>query len=77
MVSGKCHRGSDRDPNRNQPEITRLPSRQAEVEPVIKVDAINFLIVWAFVLIGRFIANTLAALTHDSPIGQALSLVAA
>lgn len=44
---------------------------------MIKVDVINFAIVWAFIIIGRFIANTLAALTHDSPIGQALSLVAA
>jgi hypothetical protein len=44
---------------------------------VIKIDVLNFLIVWAFVIIGRFIANTAAALTHDSPIGQALSLIAA
>ena len=45
--------------------------------PVIKVDLLNFLIVWAFILIGRFAANVVAALTHDSPVGQALSLIAA
>lgn len=44
---------------------------------MIKVDVINFLIVWAFIVIGRFIANTVAALTHNSPVGQALSLIAA
>ena len=44
---------------------------------MIRVDLLNFLIVWAFILIGRFAANVLAALTHDSPIGQALSLIAA
>lgn len=44
---------------------------------MIKIDLINFLIVWAFILIGRFITNTVAALTHNSPIGQALSLIAA
>jgi len=45
--------------------------------PVIKVDLLNFLIVMAFVLIGRFVANVVAALTHDSPVGQALSLIGA
>jgi len=44
---------------------------------MIRVDVLNFLIVWAFIIIGRFIANTLAALTHNSVVGQALSLVAA
>jgi hypothetical protein len=44
---------------------------------MIRPDVLNFLIVWAFVLIGRFIANTLAALTANTPIGQALSLIAA
>jgi hypothetical protein len=43
---------------------------------VIRVDLLNFLIVWAFILIGRFAANVVAALTHSSPIGQALSLIA-
>lgn len=43
---------------------------------MIKVDVLNFLIVWAFMVIARYIGNTLAALTHDTPIGQALSLVA-
>lgn len=44
---------------------------------MIKVDLLNFLIIWAMILIGRFAANVLAALTHDSPVGQALSLIAA
>ena len=44
---------------------------------MIKVDVINFAIVWAFILIGRLAANVLAGLLHDSPIGQALSLIAA
>lgn len=44
---------------------------------MIRVDILNFAIVWAFIIIGRFIANTIAALTHNTPIGQALSLVAA
>ena len=44
---------------------------------MIKVDVINFAIVWAFILIGRFIENTVAALCSQSAIGQALSLIAA
>jgi hypothetical protein len=44
---------------------------------VIKVDLINFGIVWAFVIIGRFIFNAVAALTSQSAFGQALSLIAA
>lgn len=44
---------------------------------MIRPNVINFLIVWAFIIIGRFAANVLAALTHDTPVGQALSLVAA
>lgn len=44
---------------------------------MIKIDVLNFMIVWAFILIGRFIANTAAALTSNTPIGQALSLIAA
>ena len=44
---------------------------------MIRIDVLNFLIVWAFIIIGRFLANVVAALTHESPIGQALSLVAA
>lgn len=43
---------------------------------MIKIDVINFLIVWAFMVIARFIGNTLAALTASSPVGQALSLIA-
>ena len=45
--------------------------------PVIRVDLLNFLVVWAFILIGRFAANVAAALSHNSPVGQALSLIAA
>lgn len=44
---------------------------------MIKVDLINFLIVMAFVTIGRFVANMLAAITADTPVGKALSLIAA
>lgn len=44
---------------------------------MIKVDVLNFAIVWAFILIGRFIANLLAGLTSSTPIGKALSLIAA
>ena len=44
---------------------------------MIRPDAINFLIVWAFIIIGRFLFNVVAALTHDTPVGQALSLIAA
>ena len=42
---------------------------------MIKIDVINFLIVWAFMVIARFASQTFAALTASSPIGQALSLV--
>jgi hypothetical protein len=45
--------------------------------PVIRPDVVNFLIVWAFMIIARFIGNFLAALFHDSAIGQGLSLVCA
>lgn len=44
---------------------------------MIKVDVLNFLIVWAFILIGRFIANLGAGLLSSSPVGKALSLIAA
>lgn len=44
---------------------------------MIRIDVINFAIVWSFILIGRLAANVLAALLHDSPIGQAISLIAA
>jgi hypothetical protein len=44
---------------------------------MIKVDVLNFAIVWSFIIIGRFIANIVAGLTHNSAVGQALSLVAA
>jgi len=44
---------------------------------MIRVDVVNFGIVWAFILIGRFIVNVIAAVTHNSPFGQALSLIAA
>ena len=48
-----------------------------EERTVIKVDLLNFLIVWAFIIIGRFVANLLAGLTANTPVGKALSLVAA
>jgi hypothetical protein len=44
---------------------------------MIRVDVLNFLIVWAYIIIGRFIANVVAAYAHNSALGQALSLVAA
>lgn len=44
---------------------------------MIRPDVVNVLIVWAMLIIIRFISNVLAALTHDTPIGQALALVAA
>lgn len=44
---------------------------------MIRVDVINFAIVWAFIIIGRFIFNTVAALTSQTAFGQALSLIAA
>lgn len=73
--SGKSGRGSDRlDPKIPDRRGSLIPPM--EVEPVIKIDLINFLIVWAFMVIARFIGNTVAALTHDSPIGQALSIIA-
>ena len=43
----------------------------------IRPDVVNFLIVWAFMIIARFLGNFLAALFHDSAIGQGLSLVCA
>jgi len=43
---------------------------------VIKVDVLNFAIVWAFVIIGRFIFNVIAALIPQTAVGQALSLIA-
>jgi hypothetical protein len=44
---------------------------------VIKVDLLNFLIVWAFIIIGRFIAQLIAGLTSHTAIGKAVSLIAA
>lgn len=44
---------------------------------MIRPSFINLLIVWAMLVIIRFISNVLAALTHDTPIGQAVALVAA
>jgi hypothetical protein len=44
---------------------------------MIRPHVINFLIVWAFIIIGRFLANVLAALNHNNAVGQALSLIAA
>jgi hypothetical protein len=44
---------------------------------MIRPDALNLLIVWAMLIIIRFISNVLAALTADTPIGQALAVVAA
>lgn len=43
----------------------------------VHVSVIDFLIVWAYIIIGRFLANALAAVTADSPIGKALAVVAA
>lgn len=43
---------------------------------MIKVDFINFAIVWSFVIIGRFLFNVLAALIPQTAVGQALSLIA-
>lgn len=43
---------------------------------MIKVDVINFAIVWAFIIIGRFIFNVVASLTSQTALGQALSLIA-
>jgi len=44
---------------------------------MIRPDVVNFLIVWAFMILARFIGNFLAAILHDTALGQALSLVAA
>lgn len=44
---------------------------------MIRPDVINFLIVNAFVILGRYVFNVLAALTRNTPFGQALSLIAA
>lgn len=44
---------------------------------MIRPSLINVFIVWAMLIIIRFISNVLAALTHDTPIGQAVALVAA
>lgn len=43
----------------------------------VHVGVLDFLVVWAYILIGRFIANTLAVRFAHTPIGQALSLIAA
>jgi hypothetical protein len=47
------------------------------VSHVIKVDVLNFLIVVAFVTIWRFMSQVLAALTANTPVGKAMSLIAA
>ena len=44
---------------------------------MIRPSFINLVIVWAMLIIIRFISNVLAALTHDTPFGQAVALVAA
>lgn len=44
---------------------------------MIRVDLLNFLIVVAFVTIWRFLSNALAAVTAHTPIGTALSVIAA
>jgi hypothetical protein len=44
---------------------------------VIKVDLLNFLIVWSFIIIGRFIAQLIAGLTSHTVFGKAVSLIAA
>lgn len=43
----------------------------------VHVSVIDFLIVMAYVTIGRFLANALAAATPDSALGKALAVVAA
>jgi hypothetical protein len=44
---------------------------------MIRPEPINFFIVWAFIFIGRLGAQVFAAIFHDKPIGQAVSLIAA
>lgn len=44
---------------------------------MIKPTIANFLIVWAFVLIGRFLANAGAAIWAANPVGKALAVIAA
>lgn len=44
---------------------------------MIRPDVLNLFIVWAMLIVIRFISNVLAALTHDTPIGQALAVVSA
>lgn len=44
---------------------------------IIKPSIVNFLIVWAFILIGRFLANAGAAVFADNSFGKALAVIAA
>ncbi len=43
----------------------------------VHVSVIDFLIVWAYVIIGRFLANAAAGALADTTIGKALAVVAA
>lgn len=42
-----------------------------------RVGVIDFLIVWAYIIIGRFVANAAAGLFAHTEIGKALAVVAA
>lgn len=43
----------------------------------VHVGVIDFLIVWAYIIIGRFLANAAAGVLANTKIGQALAVVAA
>lgn len=45
--------------------------------PHLHVSFLDFAVVWAYVIIGKFLFNALAARFHDTTLGQALSVVAA
>jgi hypothetical protein len=41
----------------------------------IHIGAMDFLIVWAYIIIGAYIWRALAAHFSDSPIGQAMAFI--
>lgn len=43
----------------------------------VHIGVLDFLIVWAYIIIGRFLFNALAGLNANNPLGQALAVVAA
>lgn len=43
----------------------------------VRVSVVDFGITWAYIIIGRFIANALAGLFAHTEIGKALAVVAA